>query len=136
MLLSWYLISSLEYAEGNVEFALDLMNKANMVVEQNQKSSKFFSMFLKTLLAKMLNKQGDFVKAKECAEMALNIATANGLQYNQVVCSKILSEVLGKLSSIEQNPEKLVLYRENIQKLSADISMLMPQLSNHTLTGI
>lgn len=136
MFMSWYLISSLEYAEGNVEFAIDLMDKANMVVEQNQKSSKFFSMFLKTLLAKMLNKHGDLEKAKECAETALNIATANGLIYNQVVCSKILSEILGKLQTIEQNPEKLASYKESIQKLSADVSMLMPQLSNPTLTGV
>ncbi|MDD3013921.1 MAG: zinc ribbon domain-containing protein [Candidatus Gastranaerophilales bacterium] len=137
MLMSWYLIADLELIEDKPDVAFEIVNKANVVLEQNRKISKIFSIYYISLFARIFKAQGEFEKAKKCIEQILNLTTKHELIYNQVIFENFLAEILLNLlenAKNEQNETLINKYSDNINRITIEIENLTQKLNNPVIS--
>lgn len=96
--LSWYLISLLKYAEGNLEIAIEIANNAVVKIEKDENSGDFLFFLYKILLSKILLDKKKVELSKLCfsnAELIKNKYELNfdiDLDFDSVINETVSEE--------------------------------------------
>ena len=93
MLVSWYFMAELELHEKNINGALEIINKSNIILEKDYKHNIIHSIFFKSFLGVILKEYGETDKSIKCLEQALDLSKKYNLSYNERVCSDIIQRI-------------------------------------------
>ncbi|MFA6990088.1 MAG: hypothetical protein WC197_08480, partial [Candidatus Gastranaerophilaceae bacterium] len=131
ILVSQYLLASVELFDNNLEKAIEIAYSANVFIEREQETSKLFSLNFKYLLALAFSNNQDFDNSIVCAKQSLYIAETHGLLYNKTLVSLLLYQIFDYIS--KTNEEKAAFYKEDFEKLKHNLSHYIEELDNNYL---
>ncbi|MBS4759433.1 MAG: hypothetical protein KHX03_01890 [Clostridium sp.] len=127
--LSWYLNAKIEFQQGNLEIAANILNNAMLSMENDENISDYFIMLFKTFYAELMLHRSKFEEALFCTEQAFDIAVKNRLVLNLPKIADMLAFIYNQILSSGQPAEIQEIYKNKFKNLQQVMSQVMQSTS-------